>query len=147
LQCRKTKTVNQKLINKQMTQDNSTNNEVIDNEALLRALADNPEAAHFLADIVAGGDARQLAIEHFGLVDVRPAELPDEEATDTDTTDEPTESPTEVPPEPPKAEPRIGMFQSAPLLNNDVAEMQSEPTFLKNVRPKFWDLFEQINLN
>jgi hypothetical protein len=133
-----------------MTQDNSINSEVIDNEALLRALADNPEAAHFLADIVAGGDARQLAIEHFGLVDVQAPNTLDNEPTGSDITEElpePPEPSKEESAEPPKAEPRIGMFQSAPLLNNDVAEVQSEPTFLKNVRPKFWDLFEQINLD
>jgi hypothetical protein len=48
-------------------------NETIDNETLLKTLSENPDAAHFLADLAAGGDLHQLIEAHFGITLSAPA--------------------------------------------------------------------------
>jgi hypothetical protein len=108
--------------------------ETIDNEALLKTLSENPEAAHFLADLTAGGNLYDLIEAHFG---IKPSTLNDD-ASDTPTEDaEETDAHDEPPANAPSTEePTVGMYQSQ--VATDSAPSDSTPSFLSNLRPDFW---------
>lgn len=86
---------------------------------LLRAISTNPECAHVLAAIAAGGDPKELLNTL----------LPQDDAPQPDESDEPALTTAEVP-----------MFCSAAQSRQHAAE-DSCPSFLANIRPDFWDDF------
>lgn len=81
--------------------------------ALLRAIGANQQCARILAEIAAGGDARELLREFL----------------------EPEPAPDATP------EPAVAMYQSPSLAVPQADDEESEPAFLANMRPDFWDGF------
>ncbi len=79
--------------------------------ALLRAIGANQQCARILAEIAAGGDARELLREF----------LEPEAAGE--------------------AEPDVAMYQSPSLAVPQADDDEPEPAFLANMRPDFWDGF------
>jgi hypothetical protein len=105
-------------------------NETIDNETLLKALSENPDAAHFLADLAAGGDLHQLIEAHFGvtLSEPEPASENSEHSEHSEHSPAPSNAPA------PAHE--TGMYQSDIIPERRQAD--STPTFLAHIRPDFW---------
>jgi hypothetical protein len=103
-------------------------NETIDNETLLKTLSENPDAAHFLADLAAGGDLHQLIEAHFGVTLSEPASENSENSEDSENSPAPSNAPA------PAHE--TGMYQSDIIPERRQAD--STPTFLAHIRPDFW---------
>jgi hypothetical protein len=108
-------------------------NETIDNETLLKTLSENPDAAHFLADLAAGGDLHQLIEAHFGITLSAPA--PASENSENSETSEPSENSEHSETSPAPAH-ETGMYQSDIIPERRQAD--STPTFLAHIRPDFW---------
>lgn len=87
--------------------------------ALLKAISQNAECAHILAEIANGGDPRQL------LATLMPIE--------EDSTTESESAPTE--------ETKVAMYQSPAQQSAEVHQAESCPSFLTNIRPDFWENF------
>lgn len=87
--------------------------------ALLKAISQNADCAHILAEIANGGDPRQL------LATLLPV--------DEDSTSEPKYTPVE--------EPKVAMYQSPAQQEREARKAESCPSFLANIRPDFWDNF------
>ncbi|MDE6854451.1 MAG: hypothetical protein K2J38_05290, partial [Muribaculaceae bacterium] len=92
----------------------SPENDGCSDAELLRAIGANQQCARILAEIAAGGDARELLRQFLG-----PA--PDVGASDD--------------------EPAVAMYQSPSLAAGQGDDEGSEPAFLANMRPDFWDGF------
>jgi hypothetical protein len=107
--------------------------ENIDNEALLKTIAENPEAAHFLADLAAGGDLHQLIEEHFG---IKPSAINDQEDDDPDDADADDTANDPKPAAAVKPAATVGMYRSQVEPDRDTGD--STPTFLAHLRPDFW---------
>jgi hypothetical protein len=105
-------------------------NETIDNETLLKALSENPDAAHFLADLAAGGDLHQLIEAHFGITLSAPAPASENSEHSEHSENSPAPSNAPAPANAP------GMYQSDIIPERRQAD--STPTFLAHIRPDFW---------
>jgi hypothetical protein len=105
-------------------------NETIDNETLLKTLSENPDAAHFLADLASGGDLHQLIEAHFGITLSAPAPASENSENSEHSENSPAPSNAPTPANAP------GMYQSDIIPERRQAD--STPTFLAHIRPDFW---------
>lgn len=111
-------------------------NETIDNETLLKTLSENPDAAHFLADLASGGDLHQLIEAHFGVTLSQNSEGSENSETSEDSENSPAPAHAPAPSNAPAPAHAPGMYQSDIIPERRQAD--STPTFLAHIRPDFW---------
>lgn len=111
-------------------------------ENLPEILKENPDVAHFVADIAEGTPLKEAVSNHFGHILQPESSAAQEEEEENADTEAPVPEPAPEPESEPaaEAEAEVGMYQSATVESGRGEPMEDAcPTFLCGLRPGFWD--------